>query len=1170
MHHGYILTRRVLTTLLLALTLGVRAVSAESISIQWDPNTEHDLQGYRVYIGTQPGVYTHSVDVGNTTSFVYNEAADGQRYCFAVAAFSAGPIVGARSTEVCSDTSGNEPPTLQNPGSQANEVGVAMTLQLVGADPESSPVTYSAIGLPTGITINTNTGFLSGTPTKAGTFSVQATISDGSLSTTQSFSWTIGAALPGVATLLRPTGAVATNTPTFEWESVAAATSYRIWVDDASATDPKIQLDYTPVQAGCSTAGAVCQARPGIALSPGRASWSVRVTNASGQGPWSGAMDFTVPDSKAPTVAIAVPTANPSLTTTNATISLGGTASDDQNVTQVTWTSDRGGSGTATGTASWTAGPIALRGGSNILTITARDAGGNIATDVLTVTREDSAAPTVSIASPTVNANHTTDQATLNIAGTASDDIGVAQVTWATDRGASGVASGTTEWTIANVPLAPGVTVITVTAKDDAGRSSADMLAVTRTDSTAPTVDITSPSALATFSTTSSTINLGGAAGDNVGVTQVTWSNSKGGSGTTAGTTSWSVAGVALKPGANVITVTARDAQGNVASDSLTVTLTDSVAPVVTIATPTMANTHSTRAAAVALGGSASDVFGVTEVRWANSRGGAGLAAGTTDWSVPTLALQSGVNVITVIARDAAGNTATDSIAITADTKAPILAITSPAGTPVTSANTVTLIGTVGDDSGVTGLAWANNRGGSGTIAVGPSWSASGVPLEGGANVITVTAQDAAGNRATASLSILQDSRAPSIVIRAPAKSGTVVVTLTPAAVRGTANDNEAVTRVTWENNRGGNGIAAGTSNWTIPSLRLKAGTNVITVTAHDAAGNTRSDSLTLALDQQAPVVSISAPTAAGTLTSTENEVILRGSVTDDTEADEVSWTNSQGGGGVARGTASWAARVALRLGLNAITVTARDAAGRTGTATLAVRVTDVKAPAIRILSPSATNWFSTEVGSINLGGYSADDFGPVYVTWASDRGGKGVANGDNRRWTVSGVALQQGVNVITVTARDAAGNTSIDTVRVTVDRRAPAIALTSPTTANNFGNPPSLVLNVTDTDTTAPVLKVFLPTTAATFATAATTITIGGTATDAAGVTEVWWTNAQGGSGVAFGTSSWGAPSIPLAPGVNVITVTARDAAGNAGEAVLTVTSSAGQFSSTPTAVTR
>jgi hypothetical protein len=42
----------------------------------------------------------------------------------------------------------------------------------------------------------------------------------------------------------------------------------------------------------------------------------------------------------------------------------------------------------------------------------------------------------------------------------------------------------------------------------------------------------------------------------------------------------------ALKPGANVITVTARDAAGNTNTDSITVTMTDGAAPVVTIAAP--------------------------------------------------------------------------------------------------------------------------------------------------------------------------------------------------------------------------------------------------------------------------------------------------------------------------------------------------------------------------------------------------------------------------------------------------------------------------------------------------------------------------------------------------------------------------------------------------------
>ena len=51
----------------------------------------------------------------------------------------------------------------------------------------------------------------------------------------------------------------------------------------------------------------------------------------------------------------------------------------------------------------------------------------------------------------------------------------------------------------------------------------------------------------------------------------------------------------------------------------------------------------------------------MTQVTWANDRGGSGTATGTTAWSVSGIALQSGANVLTVTARDAAGNTATDS-----------------------------------------------------------------------------------------------------------------------------------------------------------------------------------------------------------------------------------------------------------------------------------------------------------------------------------------------------------------------------------------------------------------------------------------------------------------------------------------------------------------------------
>jgi Abnormal spindle-like microcephaly-assoc'd, ASPM-SPD-2-Hydin len=94
----------------------------------------------------------------------------------------------------------------------------------------------------------------------------------------------------------------------------------------------------------------------------------------------------TVPDATAPTVTITSPTPNATLTTGTASLMLGGTASDNVGVTQVTWVNTRGGSGTATGTRSWATGAIALLSGQNVLQVTARDPANNASTTTLTVT----------------------------------------------------------------------------------------------------------------------------------------------------------------------------------------------------------------------------------------------------------------------------------------------------------------------------------------------------------------------------------------------------------------------------------------------------------------------------------------------------------------------------------------------------------------------------------------------------------------------------------------------------------------------------------------------------------------------------------------------------------------------------------------------------------------
>ena len=83
--------------------------------------------------------------------------------------------------------------TVTNPGNQTGTVGTAASLQVHASDSASGQaLTYSATGLPAGLSINSSTGLISGTPTSAGTsnVTVKATDTTGA-SGTAAFTWTI-------------------------------------------------------------------------------------------------------------------------------------------------------------------------------------------------------------------------------------------------------------------------------------------------------------------------------------------------------------------------------------------------------------------------------------------------------------------------------------------------------------------------------------------------------------------------------------------------------------------------------------------------------------------------------------------------------------------------------------------------------------------------------------------------------------------------------------------------------------------------------------------------------------------------------------------------------------------------------------------------------------------
>ena len=113
----------------------------------------------------------------------------------------------------------NSPPNLSNPGSQSSTVDTLVDLPITAADADGNALTFSAIGLPDGLSVNTATGRITGTPTTIGEYTVGLSAFDGTVSATVNFSWSITTRPPFAldplpAATPQPTGATVSYTAT--------------------------------------------------------------------------------------------------------------------------------------------------------------------------------------------------------------------------------------------------------------------------------------------------------------------------------------------------------------------------------------------------------------------------------------------------------------------------------------------------------------------------------------------------------------------------------------------------------------------------------------------------------------------------------------------------------------------------------------------------------------------------------------------------------------------------------------------------------------------------------------------------------------------------------------------------------------------------------------------
>ena len=138
--------------------------------------------------------YAHTGNLNDVTSGS-NGSCSPAYLCKAAAGYDGPTGLGTPNgvTAFGGGSSGGNTVTVTDPGSQTSTVGTAVSLQTHATDSASGQtLTYSATGLPAGLSINASTGLISGTPTTAGTANVTVTAKDTTNATgSASFTWTV-------------------------------------------------------------------------------------------------------------------------------------------------------------------------------------------------------------------------------------------------------------------------------------------------------------------------------------------------------------------------------------------------------------------------------------------------------------------------------------------------------------------------------------------------------------------------------------------------------------------------------------------------------------------------------------------------------------------------------------------------------------------------------------------------------------------------------------------------------------------------------------------------------------------------------------------------------------------------------------------------------------------
>ena len=783
---------------------------------------------------------------------------------------------------------------------------------------------------------------------------------------------------------------------------------------------------------------------------------------------------------------------------------------------------------------------------------------------------------------------------TVTFTAVASDNIGISSIslTGATQTNVSGSTyTFTKAYAYADYSFGSNTDSLTLTVTDAAGNSSTSGITIdiTKTDNQPPSIsNFTANNTTITVSTSSqtATITISALVSDNVAISNVSLPGATfvaNNSGNYSFSKSYSYADYSFGNSTDTLTLTVTDTNSNSTSDTLDITISkvDDENPSISsfsVSNASVNLTTSVQSVTRSFTVVASDNVAISSVNIPGttlSSSNAGTFIFTKTYAYNDFSFGTTLNTNTVTVTDTTGNVTTDTVNVTVvktDNQGPVIHSFSASDTSVelkTSAQTqtVTFTTVVSDNVAINSVSLPGtslSSSNAGTFVFSKTYDYDDFGFGNSNETLTLTVTDTAGNSVTDTVSVTiskLDDQNPSIAsfsandttVELTTSSQSQTVTFTVAASDNVAIDTVSVPGTVAGSTTGGNYLF--TKTYSYGNFSFGSTSETLTATVTDTTGNSVTDTIDISIskvDNQSPSISNFVSNA------TNNSIELKTSDQTDIVTFTVNVSDNETLTSVQLSTATLTSQnegeftftksydyddYSFGNTTDTLTLTALDNHSNSSTATIDIIVTktDDQAPSISNFTVSDNTIELKSSSQTQSVTFSAELSDNRSITSASipntvSNGNSGTTYNWSKTFNYNDYSYGDTTDTYTLTVVDAGGNTSTDSLQISINKADDE----TPTISSFTANITNVALFTSDKTQTVTFTAVASDNRAITAYSVPTATFVSNTR--AAGENTYVWTKTYSYNDYTYGTHT------------DTLTLTVQDAAGNASTSTVTI----------------